>query len=208
MNWKQIDKNTRIQQNGFYTSWKQQISEDCYNQCVYCSIHENPWGGIDHYHIDHFRPQSRFENLVNTITNLYYACPICNKFKSDDWPNEPDDLNCICYPDPSEHNYSDLFSFNNTNYTISGRYVSSTYLINRLYLNRPQLVYERREHLLKLKAEALINDAKILIELSEDLGLIKQAFQLIANLTQHLHTRAKISPYKLIDLKKEKKKKS
>ena len=78
MNWKQIDNSKRIQHKGLYSNWKQQISEECYNQCVYCSIHENPWGGIDHYHIDHFRPQSKFKALKNTITNLYYACPICN----------------------------------------------------------------------------------------------------------------------------------
>ena len=110
MNWKQIDRESRIQNEGVYSEWKQQISNDCYNQCVYCSIHEMPWGGIDHYHIDHFRPQSKFEDLVNIITNLYHCCPICNKFKSNDWKNEPNDLDRICYPDPSDYNYTDLFN--------------------------------------------------------------------------------------------------
>jgi len=208
MNWKQIDKSKRVQQKGVYSDWKQQISDDCYKQCVYCSIHENPWGGIDHYHIDHFRPQSKFKALENVITNLYYACPICNKFKSADWKNEPTDLETTCYPDPSDHNYSDLFDIDLKNYSLVGKYVSSRYVINRLYLNRPQLVYERREHFLKVKAEALITDAKKLIELSDDITLIKQAFQLIANISQHLHARANISPYKLVEIKKPKKKKS
>jgi hypothetical protein len=208
MNWKQIDRNTRVQHKGVYTSWKQQISNECFNQCVYCSIHENPWGGIDHYHIDHFRPQSKFKDLKNTITNLYQACPICNKFKSDDWQNEPNDLEIICYPDPSDYNYSDLFTIDTTNNTLEGKYVSSRFLINRLYLNRPQLVYERREYFLKLKAESLINDARKLIELSNDMGLIKQAFSLIADMTQHLHVRGNITQYKLVDIKKPKKKKA
>lgn len=208
MNWKQIDRNTRVQHKGVYTSWKQQISNECFNQCVYCSIHENPWGGIDHYHIDHFRPQSKFKDLKNTITNLYHACPICNKFKSDDWQNEPNDLEIICYPDPSDHNYSDLFTIDTTNNTLEGKYVSSRFLINRLYLNRPQLVYERREYFLKLKAESLINDARKLIELSNDMDLIKQTFSLIADMTQHLHVRGNITQYKLVDIKKPKKKKA
>ena len=207
MNWKQIDKNKRIQNKGVYTAWKQQIAEDCYKQCVYCSIHESPWGGIDHYHIDHFRPQSKFNALKNEITNLYYTCPICNKFKSNDWQNEPDDLETICYPDPSDHNYSDLFTIDIMNYTLDGKHVSSKYLINRMYLNRPQLVYERREYFLKIKAEALITDAKKLIELTDDIKLIKEAFRLITNITQHLHTRGNISPYKLIDITKTKSKK-
>lgn len=208
MNWRQIDKSKRIQNKGVYTTWKQQISEECFKQCVYCSIHENPWGGIDHYHIDHFRPKSKFKTLKNDITNLYYSCPICNKFKSDDWQNEPNSLDIICYPDPGDYNYSELFKIDTSNHKLIGKYVASTYLINRLYLNRPQLVYERREYFLKLKAEALIIDTKKLVELSDDLELIKQAFQCIADLIQLLHTRANISPYKLIDIKKPRKKKS
>ena len=208
MNWKQIDKSKRIQNTGFYTNWKQQIADDCYNQCVYCSIHENPWGGIDHYHIDHFRPQSKFKKIENIITNLYYSCPVCNKFKSNDWKNEPNDLRLICYPDPSDHNYSDLFEIDITNYSLIGKHVSSFYIINRLYLNRPQLIYERREHFLKIKAESIINDAKKLIQLCEDVSLIKHSYLLIANLTMHLLTRSNISPYKLIEIKKPKKSKS
>lgn len=202
MNWKIIDRLKRVQKEGVYADWKQQVSDDCFNQCIYCSIHENPWGGIDHYHIEHFRPKSKFEKLENVITNLYHACPICNKFKSDDWPAEPDDLNQICYPDPSDYNYSDLFKIDKNAFTISGKYTSSTYLINRLYLNRSQLVYERREQYLKIKAEALIEDAKKLSELSEDTLLIKRTLQIIANLTQHLHSRGKIAPYKLTEIRK------
>lgn len=204
MNWRLIERNRRIQEKGVYTEWKQQISDDCYNHCVYCSIHENPWGGIDHYHIEHFRPKSKFTHLEHIITNLYHACPICNKFKSDDWPNECDKLDKVCYPDPSDHNYTDLFQLDLSNYSIQGKFIASTYLINRLYLNRPQLVYERREHFLKLKAEALINDAKKLVDLSDDNLLIKKAFSLIANLTQHLHTRGNISPYKLVEIRRRK----
>lgn len=205
MNWKLINRNTRVQPAGVYSDWKQQIANECYNQCVYCSIHEAPWGGIDHYHIDHFRPQSKFELLKNTITNLYYACPICNKFKSGDWKNEPVDLDVICYPDPSDHNYADLFTIDTSNYLLVGKYISSRYLINRLYLNRPQLVYERREYFLNIQAEELIKEAKALIVTCEDNALIKRAFQLIANMIQHSIVRGNISQYKLIDIKKPKK---
>jgi HNH endonuclease len=208
MNWKQIDKNKRIQNKGTYSAWKQQIANECYNQCVYCSIHENPWGGIDHYHIDHFRPQSKFKALKDIITNLYYACPICNKFKSDDWPNEPVDLSLICYPDPSDFNYTDLFTIDITNHTLEGKHVSANYLINRLYLNRPQLVYERRETLLNLKLKSLIAETTILIQKCNDNELKNKAFQLIGGLTQFLLTRSTIPPYKLVEIKKPKKKKA
>ena len=101
MNWKLVNKDPTTQpKRGTYSDWKEQIAQECYNQCVYCSIHESQFGGINNFHIDHFRPKSIFKNLENDICNLFYSCPICNRFKSDDWPNEPN-LDTISYPDPS-----------------------------------------------------------------------------------------------------------
>lgn len=208
MNWKQIDREKRIQNEGVYSEWKQQISNDCYNQCVYCSIHEMPWGGIDHYHIDHFRPQSKFEDLVNIITNLYHCCPICNKFKSNDWKNEPNDLNTICYPDPSDHNYTELFNLDTNNFTLEGKYLASSYLINRLYLNRPQLVYERREIFLNLRYKLLIKETEKLILECEDNELKNETIKTIIRISQFMLTRTNVPPYKLEEIRKPKKKKA
>lgn len=207
MNWKQIDREKRIQNEGVYSEWKQQISNDCYNQCVYCSIHEMPWGGIDHYHIDHFRPQSKFEDLVNIITNLYHCCPICNKFKSNDWQNEPNDLNTICYPDPSDYNYTELFNLDTNNFTLEGKYLASSYLINRIYLNRPQLVYERREIFLNLRYKLLIKETEKLILECEDNELKNETIKTIIRISQFMLTRTNVPPYKLEEIKKQKRKK-
>jgi len=201
MNWKKIDNSVRIQNKGVYNDWKQQIADDCYNQCVYCSIHEGPWGGIDHYHIDHFRPKSKFSELEHIISNLYYSCPVCNRFKSDSWENEPDDLNQICYPDPSEYDYSELFTMNNS-FILEGKYTSSKYVVNRLFLNRAQLIYERREHFLLLKGNILIEEIKKNIKKIKDQDLIIQALDRIASLTQFLMTKNKVVPYKLLEIKK------
>src|SRR5579872_1587365 len=165
MNWKQITNGLRIQPDeGEYPDWKEQIAKDCFYQCVYCSINEANWGGIDHYHIDHFRPKSNpeFEHLRNDITNLFYACPVCNRFKSDDWPGEPD-LNTATYPDPSAVDIGTLVDFDEFSFKISGKYVSARYLIWRLYLNRPQLIYERRESTLRQKELDLFNEVKELL---------------------------------------------
>lgn len=203
MNWKKIDSLSRIQNNGNYSEWKQQISDDCFNQCVYCAIHENPWGGIDHYHIDHFKPKSKFPDLTNVITNLYYACPICNRFKSDDWPCETNDLNVPCYPNPCEHNYADLYELDYNTFNLIGKYISSKYLINRLFLNRAQLIYERREAYLNNRAEILIAEIKRKIESIDDIEIHKSANKLIINTLDHLLKRSKIIPYKLLEIKKK-----
>lgn len=204
MNWKQINNSNRIQPSGVYKEWKQQISDDCFNQCVYCSIHENPWGGIDHYHIEHFRPKSIFEELENTITNLYHACPICNRFKSDDWPSDnTNDLDQICYPDPGEYNYSDLFEYDTNTHTLKGKYKASEYLVLRLYLNRPQLIHERRERLLTLKWHALMEEINENILKINDIELYKEMSQISYKITAHLQIRSNIVPYKLEEIRKQ-----
>lgn len=200
-----IHKDAKNQPAGAYTDpgWKEQIAQECYYQCVYCSIHENHWGGIDHYHIDHFRPKSiaAFASLENSILNLFYACPVCNRFKSNDWPADPD-LNAISYPDPSITDYSTIFDFDNNHFTLLGKYVSANYLIHRLYLNRPQLIYERRETFLKQRALELIKEVHDLATKIQDNELIKKTFSLVVNIMAHLAARENIRPYKLAEIRK------
>src|SRR6266508_6339823 len=127
--------------------WKSQIAEECFHQCVYCSINEPRFGGIRNFHVEHYRPKSiaRFKHLENDIRNLFLACSICNCFKQADWPNDPNKrLNIPCYPDPSTVDYSTIISMNVNNYKLRGEKLASRYVIERLFLNRPQLLLERR----------------------------------------------------------------
>ena len=48
--------------------------------CAYCE--ESCRGQVDH-----FRPKSRFPELVYEWTNWLYACPECNQAKRDQWPD-------------------------------------------------------------------------------------------------------------------------
>lgn len=208
MNWRLIIKDSATQpKTGTFSDWKEQIARECFYQCIYCSIHENQFGGIDHYHIEHYRPKSneRFKELENDITNLYYSCPICNRFKSNDWPNDPEDLDLVCYPDPSSHDYTELFEVHKENYLLTGKYVSARYMSEKLYLNRPQLIYERREELLKRKeAElmGLINEYREIHNLNDDNGFLRSYLDLLSELHNTLNKRLQIRPYKLADIRK------
>lgn len=205
MNWKLITKDPKNQPvKGTYNDWKEQIAEECFHQCVYCSIHENPWGGIDHYHIDHFRPKSKdkFKHLENDICNLFYSCPVCNRFKSDDWPGEPDSIDNICYPDPSKTNYSTLFKIDETNFAILSNYKSGNYLINRLFLNRPQLIYERREDNLRQIESRLFNEISKMLQECNDINIMKKAIVILNEIRQHIEKRNHIRPYKLAEVRK------
>lgn len=208
MNWKKIHKDKSKQPSeGIYSDWKELIAEECYYQCIYCSIHEAQFGGIDHYHIEHYKPKSipKFKDLENDILNLFYACPICNRFKSNDWPNDAEDLNTICYPSPSEYNYGDLFNIDTNNYNLIGKYKSSCYLVERLFLNRSQLIYERREQILKDREKNIfdrINELKKDDKIYADLEIMHRYLEITSNLLELLRKRNSIRPYRLSEIRK------
>lgn len=210
MNWRLVVKDPKKQPNkGIYSDWKEQIAEECYYQCVYCSIHEAQFGGANNYHIDHFRPKSfpQFKPLENDICNLFYACPICNRFKKDDWPAEPD-LNIVSYPDPSQNDYSDLF-YMKDNFEIEGKYTASQYLVLRLFLNRAQLIMERREEIKVRTATILMKDLSNLIDqvseidLKEALAALREVDRIKNNIQELSEKRRKIRPYELKDIRRK-----
>ena len=146
MRWFKIKKGPKPTKGSFYPDWKDDLAFEASNQCVYCTIHTNPFGGIRNFHVEHYRPKSRkeFEHLTNDYNNLFFSCSICNCFKGADWPNEPNDsLDIRCYPDPTVHDYSYLFGLN-PDFTLYGTKFASKYMVEKLFLNRPQLQLERR----------------------------------------------------------------
>jgi hypothetical protein len=207
MQWYLILKNTEKQPDkGTYSDWKPIVAEECFYQCVYCAIHESQFGGIVNYHIDHFRPKSLFAALINDLANLYYACPICNRFKSDDWPDEPS-LDKVSYPEPCKVDYNTLFEFDDK-YSLIGLFTASKYLIHRLYLNRAQLIFERRETAMRKKVGQLITEIQAMIGQLADADL-KDAYATLSkidsvknNLIGLDEVRRKVRPYVTGDIKK------
>jgi hypothetical protein len=209
VNWKRIPKEESVQpETGTYKDWKEIIADECNNSCIYCSIHENDFGGIRNFHIEHYRPKSLFKKLENDIKNLYYACSICNCFKGNDWPNEPsEDFSKIHYPDPSSVDYSDLFD-RNQNGCLNGVFIASKYLLEKLYLNRPQLLLNRRKQMIKDTLIILIEKNKVLLskiynidnnDLYDD---VLYSQQIITDLFLLREKLAENRPYEESDLKK------
>jgi hypothetical protein len=148
MKWFRIPKESspRPQNGNYYYQWKEHLSYESKQQCVYCAININSFGGIRNFHVEHYKPKARnkFPELENDYNNLFFACSICNCFKSDDWPNEPSPkLDNSSFPDPSKVDYSDILSYNNQ-LLVESKYITGKYIIQKLFLNRPQLVLERK----------------------------------------------------------------
>jgi len=148
MKWKLVSKKGSSQPTtGTYTDWKSLLANEGFHQCVYCALPDAALGGERNFHVEHYKPKSKakFKHLENKIKNLFYACPICNVFKSDKWPATPKkDHSVAAYPDPSKIDYNILFQVSELTGTITGKFVASKYLIESLHLNRPQLIFERR----------------------------------------------------------------
>ena len=82
-------------QSKSYRAYKAQLREDFRKRCGYCDDPDTYVGGRAGSHIDHFAPKSKFSDLENIYENLVYACPFCNRAKSDKWvgddPEVPND---------------------------------------------------------------------------------------------------------------------
>jgi hypothetical protein len=109
-------------------------------RCGYCGVSEVWVGG--ELEIDHFCPPGH--GGTDALDNLVYACTTCNRFKSDYWPTA-DAPNSLWLLHPGQ---DDLTA--HLLETADGRLVGLTprgwFHIDRLHLNRPQLIDLRRQY--------------------------------------------------------------
>jgi hypothetical protein len=109
---------------------------DC--RCGYCGVSEIWVGG--ELEIDHFCPLRH--GGTDMLHNLVYACTICNRFKSGYWPTADAPKSLWLLHPGQDDLAAHLLE------TTDGRLVGLTprgwFHIDRLHLNRPQLIDLRR----------------------------------------------------------------
>lgn len=210
MKWKRIPKeDSRQPEAGMYSDWKEILAKEGFFQCVYCAIHESCFGGTRNFHVEHYRPKKKFRELENDIKNLFYACPICNTFKGNDWPNEPiEDFSNPSYADPSEVDYTDIFTVSSAG-EIESQYIAAKYMIEKMNLNRPQLILERKifyTHLRLAEYEEFFRRVIPILKRRKDkqarnyLGQIAKEFIDISSLQRQFR---EIRPYVPADIKRD-----
>ncbi len=160
-----------------YTKYKKYLREDFQYRCVYCSIHENEYGGPRGFTIEHFRPKSLFVNLEYEYQNLLYGCNVCNPFKGNDWPSDDPLADNIGYLDPCEHDYDDHFQIKN--FEIKGLTPVGIYMVEKLHLKRPQLIKLRKMRFNKeqihLETIQTFNDLLKIIDVAINSGKLPQS---------------------------------
>jgi len=137
-----------------YSSYRKYLRSVSNCSCTYCTITENESPGAT-FVIEHFRPKSLFKDLECECTNLRYACPRCNSYKSDLWLSAEQGCAKNC-PDCETHNcHTNIERFvdclneepdqlmfleeDDTIHAYPGSFVAQ-YTIEFLRLNRTQLV--------------------------------------------------------------------
>jgi len=209
MKWFRIAKESspRPTSGSSYHDWKEHLLVEGKYQCVYCAINTNSFGGIRNFHVEHYRPKAKdkFPELENEYTNLFAACSICNCFKSDDWPNEPSTLlDNHAFPDPSKIDYCSFLEHNNQ-VVVESKHITGKYIIQKLFLNRPQLILERRSFYLneELKKEyEKLKDIVLQLKKQNDSDPIIDAMMIAVDTIILLIEGNYINPYKVDQIKR------
>lgn len=123
-----------------YQDYKPYLRRDFHTRCAYCLIHEAHYGGLRNYHVDHFRPKTRYPRLALTYSNLYYACGLCNIFKGETWPSPAQRRAGFRFGDPCQENiYEKHFQVDERDGSLRALTNAGRYMKEHLRLDRRQL---------------------------------------------------------------------
>ncbi|HAY3552323.1 hypothetical protein KRE47_00155 [Elizabethkingia meningoseptica] len=118
-----------------YRKYKPYLRDDFKKRCGYVNCSDFWFGGSRTFHIDHFKPKSKFPELETTYSNLVYCCSYVNILKTDDEEE---------YLDPCDINYNEHFERDNDgniypiNESDRAKYM---YGKLKLYLKRYQIIW-------------------------------------------------------------------
>lgn len=131
---------------GSYPLYKKYLRLDFCHTCVYCSVHECEFGGLQNFGVEHYRPKGQFPKLLLEYSNLLYSCNTCNRFKLNDWPSEYPVADGKGYLNPCEHDFEEHFKLDTTG-KIAGLTGVGKYMVERMHINRRFMVDTRYNRL-------------------------------------------------------------
>ena len=138
--------------------------------CEFCGVTENDSAG--RLTVDHFQPQAH--GGADDASNLLYCCYRCNLYKGDYWPTESSDF-VLWNPrqEPANRHWLTL-----ADATLHGLTPCGGFTINRLRLNRRQLVEYRFRKTIAADEQRLLARYRELVALLERLH--QQQLELLA----------------------------
>jgi len=168
------------------------LRRDFRRSCAYCERNELVLGGEDFFEIDHFRPISRFAELVNHYPNLYYTCAKCNRCKASTWTSDTALNRGLRFADPCQE---DMYS-EHLEQLAGGELRPKTscgaYTCDHIRLNRPDLLQWRQGRTrigAEIKAlESLVAQLRTMTEtvLADDRERLRQQVSAVESRVQRL----------------------
>jgi hypothetical protein len=164
------------------TETREEVRRRYHYRCGYCGVHENDVGS--ELEIDHFKP--KVFGGTDDLENLVYCCPACNKFKHDFWPSIQASTNPRRLLHPMTDNIQEHLAQDE-----GGRLIAlsetGAFHLEKLRLNRPQLLAFREKRLIEKKvytgiAEAAAKSKELGTRGSELTELLNEAFTQIERL--------------------------
>ncbi|MBR5033763.1 MAG: TIGR02646 family protein [Bacteroidales bacterium] len=104
-------------------------------KCMYC---EGYIGAVSYPHIEHFRPKVVYPDKTFEWANLGLGCQVCNSNKNDSFDEN------LPYINPYYENPDDFFIFLGTMVMQKPGCARAENMKNRLKLNRPELMEQRK----------------------------------------------------------------
>lgn len=140
----------------YYRRYKKQLRKDFKARCGYTNCPDHWFGGIDTFHIDHFKPQSTHPQLKTKYTNLVYCCSYVNRAKNND--EGP-------YLDPCDEDYNKHFYRN-----AEGKIIPFSSSDSAVYMSKKLKLYLKRYSIIwKLEQlEKRMDKLKELTEIPDD----------------------------------------
>ena len=118
-----------------YRNFKPYLRTDFKMKCGYTDCSDFWFGGSKTFHIDHFKPKSKFPELETSYSNLVYCCSYVNVLKSDD-ENE--------YLDPCNVNYNEHFERDNDGNIFAKKESATAVYMHKtlkMFLKRYQIIW-------------------------------------------------------------------
>jgi hypothetical protein len=132
---------------------RERVRERFGRRCGYCGVHEDDAGAT--LTLDHHQPRVRGDDEQGD--NLVYACARCNEHKGSYW--HADDPPHVRLLHPGRESLTVHFS-EDPEGRLAGTTAEGSFFVERLQLNRPQLVAYRRGARLREKLAAALVSAQ------------------------------------------------
>lgn len=119
-----------------YGDYREYLRIDFWFSCAYCTITEIEATSI-RFVIDHYKPKSKFPDLVSFYPNLMWCCDRCNTFKGNDFVTPKMSKAGFEIFRPDKHHFEEHFELKGVR--IESKSPVGEYTTELLDLNRQQL---------------------------------------------------------------------